>query len=215
MALTTNDAAKIEQNVVTDIKPTSDPSLERARRISPDAAILFDKSIVARPLMVPEVCSIHIKNTEYQYRWVNRGSQSGRYYMQRRAQGFTNATLADIDVLGGDVVGTNGEVTAGDLILMKIRRDIYDGAMKYNMQKAAQLTAARGMYMEGASGDVMSDSVAKRVSVANEPYARSGLAQPFIPDNPDALVQDSISAGRAEVTRKQQAEMRASHQAKG
>lgn len=213
MALTTSDAAKIEQNVVADLKVTADPSLERARRISPDAAILFDKSIVARPLMVPEVCSIEILNSEYQYRWVNRLSSNGRYYTQRRAQGFTNATLDDVRLLGGDVTGDKGEVTAGDLILMKIRRDIYDGAMKYNMQKAAQLTAARGMYMDGASSDVMSDSTPKRMSVATEPYSRTGLVQPFIPENPDALVQDSISAGRAEVTRKQQAEMRASHQA--
>src|SRR5947209_5294500 len=134
MALTTKTSESISQNVVSDPNANTFIPSNQKRALSPDAAILFDRSIVARPLMVPDVCSLHIKNTDYRYRWVNRLSQGGRFYMQRKSQGFINATPADVQVLGGDAAQDKGEITAGDLILMKIRSDIYDAAMKWNMQ---------------------------------------------------------------------------------
>jgi hypothetical protein len=209
MALTTKTSESISQNVVSDPNANTFIPSNQKRALSPDAAILFDRSIVARPLMVPDVCSLHIKNTDYRYRWVNRLSQGGRFYMQRKSQGFINATPADVQVLGGDAAQDKGEITAGDLILMKIRSDIYDAAMKWNMQKADALTRARGMYLDGASSDVNSDVTAKRVSVANEAFNKNGNAQSFIPDNPDALVDDSIKSGRVNATRKVTDELRA------
>lgn len=202
MALTNNDASKLAQNIVTDVNANVSSPSAPERILSREAAILFNKSIVARPLMVPEVCSIRVKNTEYAYRWVNRSASNGQFYMMRKAQGFANATVDDVELLGGDAIANKGEITAGDLILMKIRADLYDAALKFNLEKALLYSRARGMYMEGASSDVMSDATPKRVSVANEPFSKSGLAQPFIPDNPDALVEDSIKSGRAEEARK-------------
>lgn len=212
MALTNETSQSIRDNVVSDGGNITVPG--KPKSLSPEAAILLNKSIVARPLMVPEVCSIRVKNTEYRYRWVNALSQNGRYYQQRKAQGFVNATSDDVELLGGDAVADKGEIRAGDLILMKIRSDIYDAAIKYNMVKAATLTRARGMYLEGASSDVMSDEVPKRMSVSNEPFARTGMAQPFIPDNPDKLVEDSISSGRVEQTRATIDELRKEAQSK-
>lgn len=174
---------------------------DAARMISPEAAILFNKSIVARPLMVPEVCSVHIKNTEYRYRWANRDGLGGRMYMQRRAQGFLNATGSDVEVLGGDVQDKDGEIRAGDLILMKIRADLYDSAIKSNMVKANVLSNARGFYMEGASSDVNSDASPSRKTVSAGPGARTGMAVPFIPTNAEAIIADSVKSGRVEETR--------------
>lgn len=209
MPLTTQDGSNLSANVVpTDVNGNIAVPERQARQVSPEAAILFNKTIVARPLMVPEVCSLRIKNTEYRYRWVNRDGQHGRIYMQRRAQGFTNATSEDVDVLGGDATSTTGEIRAGDLILMKIRADLYDAAIKYNMETALRLQRTRGMYMDGASGDVFSDGKAVRQSVANEPFTKTGKATPFIPDNPDALVEDSIRAGRSELARQAVEELR-------
>lgn len=198
--LTTANSRNIEANVVTDINAnvTSSQPAQRAV-LSPEAAILFNKSIVARPLMVPEVCSIRVKNTEYQYRWVNKAGRNGAMYMQRRAQGFTNATTDDVDIMAGDSVATNGEITAGDVILMKIRKDLYDSAMKWNMEKANLLQRSRGMYLKNASNDVNSDSVAVKVSIAQENFAKTGKADTFIPDNPEALIANaakSIAAAR-------------------
>lgn len=201
--LTTDNGTKLGQEIVTDVNANVALPPGPARKISHEAALLFDKSIVARPLMVPEVCSIKVKNSEYRYRWVNRDGQGGRVYMQRKAQGFLNATLEDVELLGGDAQSKDGEIRAGDLVLMKIRADIYDSAMKYNMQKALTLSRMRGVHLEGASSNVFDDGKPQRVSVADEPFSRSGKAAAFIPSSAEAeaMINDSIKAGRNEEAR--------------
>lgn len=194
--LTTKTASDITANV-TDVNgnvPVGGNS--RPRMLSPEAAILFDKSIIARSLATPEVCNINVKNTEYYYRWVNRQASGGQVYMQRKALGFTNATNDDVDVLVGDAVATEGEVRSGDLILMKMPFPRWASHVKANMQKAQVLGNARGLYNRNdVSTDVFSDDKPVRASVSEEPFSRN-LAKPFIPSNPDALVDDSIKAGR-------------------
>lgn len=201
MPLTTNDGTKLGQTIVTDVNANVDVAPAKGRQISHEAALLFNKGLIARPLMVPEVCSIRVKNSEYRYRWVNRDGMGGRFYTQRKAQGFINATNNDVDVLSGDASCKDGEIKAGDLILMKIREDLYDAAIKWNMQKADALTRARGMYMEGASSDVNSDSVATRKTIAADPGNRMGQAPSFIPENADEIIDNSVKSGRAEETR--------------
>lgn len=209
MAMTTADGTKIGQNIVQDVNANvPSPNQPGQRVVSPEAALLFSKSLVAKPLMAPEVCSLRVKNTEYKYRWVNKLAQHGQFYNMRRSQGFVNATDADVDVLAGDTVADGGSITAGDLILMKIRADLYDGAILYNMKRSLAHQNARGLFIEGGSPDVNSDASPTRQSVAQAPYNRGGLATPFIPDNPDALVEDSIRSGRADKTRRQTEDMR-------
>lgn len=201
MPLTTSDGTKLGQTIVTDVNANVAVEPVKGRQISHEAALLFNKGLVARPLMVPEVCSLRVKNSEYRYRWVNRDGMGGRFYTQRKAQGFINATNDDVDVLAGDANTKDGEIKAGDLILMKIRADLYDAAIKWNMQKADALTRARGMYMEGASSDVHSDSTAVRRTIASEPGNRGGQAPSFIPENADEIIDNSTKSGRAEETR--------------
>lgn len=205
--LTTEIGRKIEENVITDVNANVPaPAASKQRVLSREAALLFNKSLVARPLMTPEVCSLHIKNTEYAYRWV--GPRTSRIYQQRLAQGFTNATSEDATPLSGETVATSGEIISGDVILMKIRWDLYDAALKYNMEKAIAAQRARGIGIEGASSDVYSDATPKRVSVAEEGFARSGQAQPFIPTNADSLIEDSLKSGRIDGSRKQISDIR-------
>jgi len=201
VSLSTQTGTKLGEKIVTDVNANVAVASKAPQQVSPELSILFDKSIVARPLSAPEVCSVHVKNLEYQYRWVNRSAKGGLMYQMRRAQGFTNATTDDVDLLGGDVSAGNGEITAFDLILMKIPKARYEEAMKFNMEKAFALTRARGIYMDGANSDVMSDQTPKRVSVAQEPYQRSNMAQPFIPTNADAIIDDSTRTGRVDAAR--------------
>lgn len=211
MALTTQDGTKIGQTIVEDVNANVvDPSSTAVRQISPEAAILFNKAIIAKPLMVPEVCSVKVKNLEYRYRWVNRDGMGGRVYMQRRAQGFLNATDKDVEVMGGDVQSKDGEIRAGDLILMKIRADLYDSAIKANMVRARVLGNARGLYQEGGSQDVMSDDAPNRRTVAADPGNRTKLAAAFIPSEAETnrMVDDSIRSGRAEASREAVEELR-------
>jgi hypothetical protein len=187
------NAGNVNDNIVVDTQT-------RVRKLSPEAAILFDKSIVARPLNSPEVCSIHVKNTEYYYRWVAAQALGGQVYMSRKAMGFTNATSDDVEILVGDAVCDKGEIRAGDLILMKLPFPKWAAHVKSNMQRANMLGNMRGVFQKGGSTDVMSDEKATRASVNNEPFDRSKL-QHFIPDNPDAIINDSIESGRVEKTR--------------
>lgn len=211
MALTSKDAASLGSNPVTDVNGNvAIGNPDAVKHISPEAALLFNKAIIAKPLMAPEVCSLHIKNTEYRYRWVNRDGLGGRIYTQRRAQGFLNATMADVDILNADAQTKDGEIRAGDLVLMKIRADLYDGAIKANMLKAKAYADARGVYAEGGSSDVNSDAVMTRRTVAADPGSRTGLASAFIPTNADSIINESISSGRAEATREVVEGLRAS-----
>jgi hypothetical protein len=208
MALTNDASRAISENInaggVNDNIEVS--RTERVRKLSPEAAILFDKSIVARPLNTPEVCSIHVKNTEYYYRWVAFQALGGRVYMERKAMGFTNATTDDVDILVGDAVADNGQITAGDLVLMKLPFQKWASHVKSNMQKAQTLGNMRGVFMKSNAGDrapstdPMSDDKPVRASVSNEPFQR-GKVENFIPENPDAIINDSIDSGRVEKTR--------------
>lgn len=199
--LTQEASRQVRENVVTDINANvqaPDPSQGR-RVMSREAALLFNKSVVARPLMVPEVCSVHVKNTEYAYRWVGNAAMRGQMYQQRKHQGFTNATSDDVEVLGGDARADKGECTAGDVILMKIRQDLYDGAIKFNMEKALVLQRTRGMYLKGASSDVHSDAAVSTGSVASDiPAKAAGKAVPFIPGAAEAESLMAASALRGD-----------------
>jgi hypothetical protein len=205
--LTTATTSGIRDNVVTDLNANVPlPDAPKPRVISREAALLFNKSVVAKPLMVPEVSSIRVKNTEYMYRWVFLGER-GQMYTKRKAQGFTNATIEDVEVLGGDCTSDKGEIRAGDLILMKIRGDLYDAAIKYNMERALLMQRARGMYLKGdTSQNVMSDGQASGASIGQENFR--GKASNFIPDNPDALLSSSALNGGLEAAREQETQIR-------
>lgn len=207
MALTTQTATDLANSVVTDVNGNAPaPIAPRPRQLSPEARILFDKAIIARPLLAPEVCSIHVKNTEYYYRWVASHALGGQIYMQRRAMGFINATADDVEILVGDTTSNDKEIRAGDLILMKLPMDRWASHVKSNMERARMLGNMRGVTMNSNRGDrapsndVMSDDTPVRASVVNEPFVR-GKAEPFIPSDPDSMIDRSISSGAADKTR--------------
>jgi hypothetical protein len=164
------------------------------RKISQEAAILLDKSIVARPLYAPEVASIRVKNTEYYYRWVNRMHSNGRVYSERRAMGFVNATTEDVEVLVGDIAASDTELRSGDLILMKIPFHLWASHVKRNMEVAEVLQRTRGVHTkdEELSSSVFAEGGRpKHESISNE---LKGKVTSFIPENPDALIDGQNSA---------------------
>jgi len=188
MALTTGTSQKI-----TDSTQSPGP-----RKRTVEADILFDKSIVAKPLSAPEVASIHVKRPEYYYRWVNRLHGNGQVYAQRKAMGFCNATTEDVEVLVGDeTISTDTEIRCGDVILMRIPFGQWASHVKRNMITAQQLQAMRGVYNreEELSADVFAEggkSVSDRGSVGSISKDIKGKVNAFIPDNPDAIM-DSIN----------------------
>ncbi len=196
MALTTETSQKISDH-------TQASRVSRNRRTS-EAEILFDKSVIAKPLNAPEVASIHVKNVEYYYRWVNRLHSNGRVYMERKAMGFVNATTDDVEVLVGDTVSTQDEIRCGDVILMKIPFHLWASHVKRNMQTAEVLQRMRGVYNreEELSGDVFSDggrSLSEKGTLSTVAKDIKGKVAPFIPDNPDAIIDGQSAEATNEV----------------
>lgn len=216
MALTNESASNIRDNVVLPTDVNANVEITRRpkpRQLSPEAVILFDSAIEAKPLVTPEVASIHVKNRAYYYRWVNCLSNNGQVYSQRKNMGFVNATSEDVDILCGDTTGNDKEIRAGDLILMKLPYERWAAHVKFNMLKAQQLANARGVYLRGETSDsapsmdVFSDEKVIRASVKTEPFAR-GKVEAFIPENVEELFEKSESSKNAERIRKQSEEMR-------
>jgi hypothetical protein len=128
---------------------------------SEDLSILLDPNIVARPLSIPSVGAIKIKNQDFKYHWVRLkmgpNADTSRY-MQLKALGFQNATPEDVDVVNADIIEGKTEIRSGDRILMKAPPDIYNGLKKQYMLDAINQTsrAARGQYQEVNPGLRMS-----------------------------------------------------------
>jgi len=182
----------------------------RASKLSSEASILFDKSIVAKSLVIPEVASIRIKNTEYYYRWVNRLHGNGSRYMQHKAMGFTDATTDDVEVLVGDIVATNGEIRSHDVVLMKIEYSRWASHVKRNMQRSEILQRMRGVHTrdEELNPDVFAEGGRPATMTVNNDLG--SLAKSFIPDNPDAII-DGQSSAAVDKIREQTAEIRKKH----
>lgn len=203
MALTTSSQESFHS-------PGTDPS-GRPRNISPEAAILFDKSLVAKSLNIPEVASIHVKNTENYYRWVNRLHGNGSRYMQHRAMGFVNATLDDVDVLVADnIVCEKNEITSHDVILMKIEYGRWASHVKRNMQVSEILQRMRGVHTrdEELNQDVFAEGGRPATMSVNQDLGK--LAKSFIPENPEAIINGQ-SQEAVDKVKEQTAELRKKH----
>lgn len=105
----------------------------------------LDESIIAKPLVTPDFANIKSKNPNVSFRWIEFKAQDGLRFSQAQAQGWTVATEADIVVDG--VISPyrkdgGSKFINGDIILMKMDRGRYLGALKHKHQVAAALNDA-------------------------------------------------------------------------
>src|SRR5208282_676119 len=140
---------------------------------SSDLKTLLDPKIEARPLQLPNVGQIGIKNTDYDYYWarLKRGAAPDHTrYLQLKAAGYTKATREDVDPLVNSVtVSDDGEeITCGiDLILMKAHPNVHRGAMKFHQERALNMTNPKGREAQEAmmrSGNYSQDASALRAT---------------------------------------------------
>ncbi len=116
-------------------------------------------TIVAAPLNAPDFTNLHPVNPNISFRWVMHtlfkqdGSQNSIRFEEAKSQGYSIATKDDIKnppmhyAVDGGIKFING-----DIILMKISRKAYEGALLWKDQQAAkQMLAASG---KNAAGDV-------------------------------------------------------------
>src|SRR5215467_6092267 len=103
-------------------------------------AVSFDTAdpfpeIDARPLQMPDFVNLKPKNAEIRFRWVNRCvgvKESTQRLDEMTYAGFQYALPSDVQGAVLPNLIRNGHIVRGDLVLMKISRAAYDGALKYN-----------------------------------------------------------------------------------
>ena len=123
-----------------------------------------DSPIVAKPLTNPDFTGVKLKNPNLAARWINRLAAGGIRYQQMESAGFVPVVPSDCvpKTLAGTLV-KDGHIIYGDLILCKIAKKDYEGALKYNVEmanarirKVAQKQAAKENLDRGISEDGVS-----------------------------------------------------------
>lgn len=103
--------------------------------------------IEARPLQLPDFVNVKPKNPTHAFRWVNRAvgvAASTQRLDEMIFAGFVPVKPEEALIpngKGGYVpvppnLIKNGQIIRGDLILMKIEKAAYDGALKYNWERS-------------------------------------------------------------------------------
>jgi hypothetical protein len=116
-----------------------------AAKQSGGAVAVEDEQIIAKPLVTADFMNVRLKNPMLQPRWVlhtlykNNGEQSGLRYEQAKVQGYApvvEADLAEPEKLGLYSRDGGTKYINGDVILMKINKAAYQGALLHAAQKA-------------------------------------------------------------------------------
>jgi hypothetical protein len=130
---------------------------KRTRSVPPE----IDDNVVARPLQMPEFEHFVPVDPSMEFRLVNfkvGDKESGLRFEQMKAAGYVVASPADVKNLAKTYVTTDGKIIVGDVILMKIKKSLIDGAKKWNWERA-QRRRGRSLNREaqrGADADLRS-----------------------------------------------------------
>lgn len=159
------------------VKPTT-PTVTSANLPKPPVVEAFvpDEQIEARPLIVPAAEQVKIKNRNCCFRWANRIAKEGESLRRWLAAGFTMAIPSvDVEVPAGLI--RNGQIINGDLVLIKISREKYIGALKYNEERARARMAPGSVERTGRS------AVNQALSEVNAPQNLRGKVRTFVPSD--------------------------------
>lgn len=138
-----------------NLPPVQQPQNIPGVRPTVEVQVLYG-DIVAKPLRAPNFISLKPKNPNLSLFWGNRAvgdKESGLRYDQLIAMGFIPAQPIDVLTLEGHTcppsICRDGRIMYGDLILLKISRADYVGAIKWNEQNARLRVKKPGVSIEG------------------------------------------------------------------
>ncbi len=145
---------------------TSPPPLPPKPSSSVEVEVPYEQ-IEAKPLRAPNFINLYPNNPNLSLFWGNRAvgeKESGLRYDQLTAMGFVPAQPTDVFSKNPETgqrlpcppsICRDGRIMYGDLILLKIPRKDYVGALKWNEQNARLRVKKPGVYLEtGASKDI-------------------------------------------------------------
>lgn len=155
----------------------------------------LDDSIIARPLMMPEFLDLRPKNPAHTLRGVNLNHDKGSHYFKMKTAGFVDATPEDVLMRDGSPIQGNyvkdNRVIYGDLIVMKIDRLKYLGALKYNALTARQRVSRNAIAQQGGK------MLREELSGTSAPPELKAKIQTFVPS--DAEVAGMVGKDRSTV----------------
>lgn len=153
--------------------------------------------VQARPLQLPDFVNIKSKNPAMSFRWVNRavGVQGSTQRLDEMIfAGFVPVRPEEACMPNGQPIMTNlikdGKIIRGDLILMKIPREQYEGALKYNWERSISRMHPDRQLQTGKK------QLATAVSQAgvNVPRSVAGKLQAFRPGSSDKTADPNFMA---------------------
>lgn len=146
------------------------------------AADELDELLEAAPLVVPDFLNLVPAKADISIRWINFSvgeQKSTLRYDQCVAAGFVNALPADVKTSNGKPIPPSlvkdGKIIYGDVILMKIARNLYLGALKANRNKALR----RGMRSTSAQEGIR--NIQSEIAKNRPPKDIMRKIQPFVP----------------------------------
>jgi hypothetical protein len=158
--------------------------------------------IEARPLQLPDFVNIKSKNPAISLRWVNRSvgvAASTQRLDEMVYAGFVPVSPAECCMPNGQPIMSNliknNQIIRGDLILMKIDRKAYEGALKYNWERSIarmhpdrQLQTGRKQLSEVVNKAGVSPSVARTLAQKLQAF-RPGSSDK--PADPSFMAEDN------------------------
>jgi hypothetical protein len=142
----------------------------------------LDELLEASPLVTPDFLNLVPAKSDISIRWINFAvgdQKSTLRYDQCVAAGFVNALPGDARTASGKPIPPSlvkdGKIIYGDVILMKIGRNAYLGALKANRNKALR----RGMRSETSRQGI--NEVRSAISKANPPKDVLRKIVPYVP----------------------------------
>jgi hypothetical protein len=134
----------------------------------------LDDAIIARPLVSPDFTNPEPKDPNVQFRWIEFKARDGFRFQQCLTQGFKVATIQDLKhpekfAVYAKEAGT--KFINGDVILMKIDKGRYLGALKHRYLRTQAMTdpaVARAVSQASADQELKSMSKGKMSAFAPE-----------------------------------------------
>ncbi len=147
---------------------TSPPPTIPGLKPSVEVTIPYEQ-IEAKPLRAPNFINLKPKNPNLSLFWGNRAvgeKESGLRYDQLISMGFIPAKPDDVTSMEGmpcpPSICRDGRIMYGDLILLKIPRADYVGALKWNEQNARLRVKKPGVTIEGGMNEHQKDDARRQ-----------------------------------------------------
>jgi hypothetical protein len=148
------------------------------------ASVMAPKAIVAKPLNDPEFMGIIPANPMHHLYWANREHQNGVRVGYRLAQGFRLAKKDDVRNCPEFMIDPSGQIIYGDLVLMLIGKDMYQGALLHNHNKAVRRVNKFGQFETNETGKPL-DVMAATLSETGAPAGQQAKIRSFVPGQGD------------------------------